>query len=317
MSWPPEVLRGATRVGLGLAALGRPAYITAGRDDELGTDRSPESMRRRTESVLDAAYSAGVRYIDIARSYGLAESFLSGWLRRRNLAPADIAVGSKWGYTYVGGWRLNADRHEVQDLSVEAFERQLSESRELLGTNLMLYQVHSATLQNGVLSSPAVLSALRRVREDGLSVGVTVTGPNQGSTVDAAVEAGIFDAVQATWNLLEQSSGPALARAHDAGMTVIVKEALANGRLTSAGDQPALVSMAQRHGVAPDALAMSAALAQPWAGIVLSGAVTVDTLLSNLGASPSLWDEDLAGLAAGLVEPAELYWAERSRRSWT
>jgi len=104
------VLRGATRIGLGLAALGRPAYITAGRDDELGTDRSPESMRRRTESVLDAAYSAGVRYIDVARSYGLAESFLSGWLGRRRLAPADIAVGSKWGYTYVGEWRVPADR---------------------------------------------------------------------------------------------------------------------------------------------------------------------------------------------------------------
>ena len=97
MSWPPEVLRGATRVGLGLAALGRPAYITAGRDDELGTDRSPESMRRRTESVLDAAYSAGVRYIDVARSYGLAESFLSGWLGRRRLGPADIAVGPNGG----------------------------------------------------------------------------------------------------------------------------------------------------------------------------------------------------------------------------
>ena len=39
--------------------------------------------------------------------------------------------------------------------------------------------------------------------------------------------------MQATWNLLEPSAGPALAEARAAGMGVIIKEALANGRLTS------------------------------------------------------------------------------------
>lgn len=316
MTWPPRVLHGATKVGLGLAALGRPAYITAGRDTQLGGERSQAEMRRRTETVLDAAYGAGVRYFDVARSYGLAESFLSGWLARRQLGPAQVAVGSKWGYTYVGDWRLHAERHEVQDLSVDAFERQFRESRGLLGSNLVLYQVHSATLQNGVLSSPPVLDALRRVRDGGLAIGLTVTGPNQGSTVDAAVELGMFDTVQATWNLLEPSCAPALVRAHEAGLTVIVKEALANGRLTAAGDQPAFVDIANRHGVTPDALAISAALAQPWAGIVLSGAVSVASLSSNLEADPSLWTPAVAEPAASLVEPAAEYWAERSRREW-
>jgi aryl-alcohol dehydrogenase-like predicted oxidoreductase len=48
----------------------------------------------------------------------------------------------------------------------------------------------------------------------------------------------LFDAVQATWNLLEPSAGPALAEAHAAGLGVIVKEALANGRLTDRNDDP-------------------------------------------------------------------------------
>src|SRR4051812_37304685 len=99
--WPPEALRGAPRIGLGLAALGRPAYITTRRDSELGADRSPETLRRRAHAVLDAAYEAGVRYFDVARSYGRAESFLADWLSTRGLGPADVAVGSKWGYTYV------------------------------------------------------------------------------------------------------------------------------------------------------------------------------------------------------------------------
>jgi aryl-alcohol dehydrogenase-like predicted oxidoreductase len=317
VTWPPEALRGAPRIGLGLAALGRPAYITSGRDTDLGSDRGLDSMRRRCEAVLDAAYEAGVRYVDVARSYGFAESFLAGWLARRRLSPTDIAVGSKWGYTYVGGWRLHAERHEVQDLSASAFARQLEESRALLGTHLSLYQVHSATRQNGVLSSPEVLDALRRAREGGLSVGVTVTGPDQTSAIDDAIELGLFDAVQATWNLLEPSSGVALARAHAAGLTVIIKEAVANGRLTSSGDQPALLAAAADRGLTADALAISAALAQPWAGVVLSGAVSVDMLHQNLAATSAGWTDDLAQLADRLAQDPNVYWTERSQRSWT
>ena len=41
-----------------------------------------------------------MRCFDAARSYGRAEQFLSGWLRSRDLAPEDVTVGSKWGYTY-------------------------------------------------------------------------------------------------------------------------------------------------------------------------------------------------------------------------
>lgn len=316
MTWPPAMLQDAPRIGLGLAALGRPAYITSDRASELGNDRSPESMRHRTEAMLDAAYQAGVRYIDAARSYGRAESFLAGWLAARKLSPDDITVGSKWGYTYVGDWRMDADRQETQDLSLDALNRQLAESLGILGSSLALYQIHSANPDNAVLSSPDVLDALRRLRERPMAIGLTVTGPEQAQVIDAAIELDLFDTVQATWNLLEPSSGDALARAHEAGLTVIVKEAVANGRLTNAGDQPALMKAAAARGLTADTLAISAALAQPWADIVLSGAVTVETLHSNLAASDATWDSDLAGLGGGLAEPAPVYWRERSQRAW-
>ena len=96
-----------SRIGLGLAALGRPAYITSGREEDL-PDRSVAGMRTRTFSMLDAAYAAGIRYVDAARSYGRAEEFLAGWLAERG--HADVIVGSKWGYRYTGGWRLDAPR---------------------------------------------------------------------------------------------------------------------------------------------------------------------------------------------------------------
>jgi aryl-alcohol dehydrogenase-like predicted oxidoreductase len=123
--------------------------------------------------------------------------------------------------------------------------------------------------------------------------------------------------VQATWNLHERSAGPALAAAHEAGLGVIVKEALANGRLTARGaGSGALADAARERATTPDALALAAVLAQPWADVVLSGAATVDTLRSNLGALDVAWDADLDERLATLVEPAEEYWERRSELAW-
>jgi len=87
----------AAPVGLGLAALGRPAYINLGRDHDLGQDRGRAELEGRAHGVLDAAWVAGVRYFDVARSYGLAEAFLSSWLE-----GLERAGDSKWGYAYTG-----------------------------------------------------------------------------------------------------------------------------------------------------------------------------------------------------------------------
>src|SRR5437763_616640 len=101
------------RIAVGLAALGRPAYINLGREGALPADRSVAAMKAATYAVLDDAYAAGVRWIDVARSYGRSEEFLAGWLADR--APDDVTVSSKWGYRYVGEWRLDAEVHEVKE----------------------------------------------------------------------------------------------------------------------------------------------------------------------------------------------------------
>jgi aryl-alcohol dehydrogenase-like predicted oxidoreductase len=211
-----------SRIGLGLAAVGRPAYITLGRAAHLGTDRSVEAMRTRSHALLDAAHAAGVRYVDAARSYGRAEEFLGAWLSARGLIPGAVTVGSKWGYRYTGEWRLDAKVQEVKDLSIDNLRRQFAESRAQLGDHLRLYQVHSATLESSVLEDDAVLTELRRVKEMGLAIGVTVTGPRQSETIERALSLGVFDTVEVTWNLLERSSTQALDRAHAAGVGVII-----------------------------------------------------------------------------------------------
>ena len=305
-----------TPIGLGLAALGRPGYINLGHAADLGGHTDVASMERSAHTVLDAAYARGVRYFDAARSYGRAEAFLGSWLEQRGLGPDDVTVGSKWGYTYTADWRVDAKVHEVKDLSAATLRRQLDESQELLGNHLRLYQIHSATVESGVLDDPEVLFELGKLQASGMAIGFTATGPRQSETIERALEVGAFDAVQATWNLLERSAGPALAAAHAEGLGVIVKEALANGRLTAKGDVPELAAAARATGRTEDALALAAVLAQPWVDVVLSGAATVDQLESNLVALALDLGPDVRGRLDAIGEDPETYWEERSELAW-
>lgn len=321
------ILKGYLSLGLGLAALGRPGYINLGHDQDLGDDKSVEAIQAHAFAVLDVAWEAGLRYFDIARSYGRGEAFLGAWLQRRAIPPAEVTVGSKWGYTYTAGWRVQADQHEVKDHSLAVLNRQIAESRGHLGDYLNLYQVHSATLDSGVLDNDAVLDRLADLKGGDLHIGLTLSGPDQAQTLYKAMEIDrhgrLFDAVQATWNLLEPSCGPALTAAHQAGMAVIVKEALSNGRLTPRNQEPGfqdqralLTGIARDLGVSIDAVALAAALAQPWASMVLSGAARGQHLQSNLRALDiQLQEKDWEKLAR-LAESPQAYWARRANLPW-
>ena len=181
--------RATAEIGLGLAALGRPGYINLGhrRDVE---DFAVERMKRAAHDVLDAAYDEGVRAFDAARSYGRAEAFLAAWLDLRGLAPGDVQVSSKWGYTYTAGWRVDAEEHEVKDLTAAQLRRQWRETSALLGDHVRLYQIHSATIESGVLEDREVHAELAALRESGVRVGLTVTGPRQAATIERAVATG-------------------------------------------------------------------------------------------------------------------------------
>ncbi|WP_448620248.1 aldo/keto reductase [Geodermatophilus sp. URMC 65] len=304
-------------LGLGLAAVGRPGYITPGRDRDLPADRTPAALRARTHLLLDTAASLGIDHVDAARSYGRAEEFLASWLQGREQVPF---VASKWGYRYTADWRTDADRHEVKEHTAAAFERQYRESTELLGPRLRLYQVHSLTGESPLWDDEPLQRRMAEVRDAGTEIGFSTSGPQQAAVVRRGLELTVdgrplFSSVQSTWNLLETSAAGALAEAHAAGLRVVVKEGVANGRLTDRGlpADSALAAAAREHGVGVDALALGAALAQPWCGVVLSGAVTVAQLTSNADATR------VAGLdVGGLVEPQEPedYWGTRSRLPW-
>ncbi|WP_031103993.1 aldo/keto reductase [Streptomyces sp. NRRL S-146] len=307
-------------IGLGLAAVGRPGYINLGRDEDLGEDRSVETLRARTHELLDAAYAQGVRYFDAARSYGRSEEFLADWLKARP-GLDDIVVGSKWGYTYTADWSTDAEKHEVKDHTLAAYERQRAESDALLGDRLDLYQIHSVTPNSPALTDKELHAKLAEAAAQGLTVGFSTSGPAQADAIRAALAVTVegeplFRTVQSTYNALETSAAPALAEAHDAGLTVIVKEGMANGRLAGPHAPDAVKEIAEATGLGCDAVALAVILRQPWAGVVLSGAATTSQLASNLHAAVVDLDDDQLSRLATLAEEPPAYWERRAQLPW-
>ena len=320
-----------TPMGLGLAALGRPGYINLGHGDDLNYNHDVTAMEAQAHRVLDSAWDAGIRYFDAARSYGKAEDFLHSWIAKRGITEKECTISSKWGYTYAAEWQVNlpkGQKHEIKEHSLPVLQRQILESRALLGGHLDLYQIHSTTLDSGVLANEAVLLELARLRDTGLSIGFSVSGTQQADTIRRALEIEfdgvlLFSAVQATWNLLEQSVTSALREAHEAGIGVIVKEGLANGRLTSRNDSPEfqqkmalLQAQAETQNITVDSMALAAVINQPFVDVVLSGAACVEHLKSNLQALKIKWNDSLAEMLDALVEPADSYWHIRSQLAW-
>jgi aryl-alcohol dehydrogenase-like predicted oxidoreductase len=315
-------------IGIGLAALGRPGYINLGHHEDVADFRSQSALEQRAHQVLDTAFESGILYYDAARSYGMSEMFLANWLISRGVMPGKINVGSKWGYTYTADWQIDTDVHEVKEHSVANLEKQWQESSLHLKKYLGLYQIHSATIESGVLQNEKVLHRLAELKADGTAIGLTVSGAQQPEVINTAVETEVsgqrlFDCVQATWNLLEKSATSALRNAHDAGLGVIIKEGLANGRLTYRNTESefdekltVLVDEAVRLNTTIDALALAAVLQQPFADVVLSGAASPEQLLSNLEALNVHWDEQVEQATSSLVENPDEYWGTRSSLAW-
>ena len=311
-----------------MAALGRPGYINIGHAQDFHGNYDPEAMEKHAHSVLDFAWERGIRYFDAARSYGKAEKFLGSWLGNKKIDPKDVTVASKWGYTYTADWEINVDKHEVKDHSIERLLTQSQESKSILGNHLDIYYIHSATQETRVLENKEVLEQLFKLSHQGIAIGLTVSGKDQAETITQALEVQfsgvpLFKCIQATWNILEQSIANVLQKAHDQEVGIVIKEALANGRLTDRNYDPKfavkrkiLENEAARLKTSIDALSIAAVLAQPWADIVLSGATTIDQLQSNLKALEVQLDERALATLLSFEESPYDYWTYRSAMQW-
>jgi aryl-alcohol dehydrogenase-like predicted oxidoreductase len=313
------------KIGLGTAAIGRPLYINVnqGNAEDVFT---LESFKKKGIAMLNYAYNLGIRYFDTAPGYGLAEQLLIDWVTKKN--DPSIIVATKWGYTYVANFDPNAKIHEVKEHSLKKLNEQWNISKHLL-PYIKYYQIHSATLESGVLTNKVVLERLFQLKEEyNLKVGLTTTGSNQSDVLKKGMDIHfqgkpLFEVFQCTYNILDQSIYQLGRQIIKDGKQLVIKEALANGRLFPNNAYPVykdlykeLMDISTKYEVGIDAIALNFCLAQLKGAIVLSGANKPEYLQQNLKAKNlKLSIQEIDTLAKYKRTP-EFYWEERKQLGW-
>jgi aryl-alcohol dehydrogenase-like predicted oxidoreductase len=312
------------KIGFGTAAIGRPQYINI--RQEVVEDVSIEAFREQGIKVLDEAYERGVRYYDTAPNYGLAEQLLIDWVTDKE--DPNIEVATKWGYTYEANFDANATLHETKEHSLNRLKKQWIQSIKLL-PYLSTYQIHSATLDSGVLDNESILSYLVQLKDQHqIRIGITTSGANQAEVLLKALDVEIngallFDVFQVTYNVFDQSIGPVAERITNQNGRLVIKEAMANGRIFLNDQYPDYTSMysvlehlAAKYEVGVDAIALRFCIDSIPLFKVLSGAATEQHLIDNLKAERfKLSLDDVEQIKRLTVDPAS-YWTERKKLKW-
>lgn len=318
------MLNTKTTLGLGTAAIGRPQYINI-------RDNQPEPFDRQKfyasgMDILEKAYQAGIRYFDTAPGYGMAEQIMLDWIKTKN--DRDLEVATKWGYTYTAGFDADAEVHEVKEHSLNKLNEQWQQSRLLL-PQMSTYQIHSATFESGILENDQVLRRLHDIKKQhGLIIGMTSTGDNQVEVLKKAIDLEVegevlFEAFQLTFNVFDQSTLGICREMASRGGRVIVKEAMANGRVFPNERYPhygqtyqKITELAEKYEVGVDAIALRFCIDSFPLYSVLSGAATFNQLSENLKALDfQLSASELEQLKALAIKP-QRYWQERKQLEW-
>lgn len=312
-----------TKIGLGTAAIGRPQYINIKQEAQKPFNLA--EFKQQGLAMLDYAYNSGIRYFDTAPGYGLAEQLLIEWLGTKS--DPTIMVATKWGYTYVANFDPNAKVHEVKAHTLEKLNEQWKASKQLLPF-LKYYQIHSATLDTGVLENQAILERLFALKKNNIKVGLTATGGNQTEILKKALDihyAGepLFEVFQCTYNILDQSILSLGKRIIKEGKQLVLKEVLANGRLFPNLNYPnyktlyqRLNDLSKRHNVGVDAILMRYCMETLDGAIILSGANKAAHLEQNLKATNFQLNKEETEELAQFKIPPTTYWEERKKLAW-
>ncbi|MCB0463715.1 MAG: aldo/keto reductase [Flavobacteriaceae bacterium] len=312
-------------IGLGTAAIGRPQYINI-KQEETTAPFSLPKFKEKGLQILENAYQSGIKHFDTSPGYGIAEDLMIEWLKGKN--DSSIEVSTKWGYTYTANFDSNADTHEVKEHSLEKLNEQWEISKQLL-PYLKVYQIHSATFDSGVLQNETVIQRLHQIRkEHNLIIGLSTTGSNQVEVLNEALKITfegekLFQSVQCTFNILDQGILKVKEQLENLKGPIIIKEALANGRLIPNDSYfkykklyEFLNQLAQKYNVNADAIALRYCIDSFKKAIVLSGPTNNRHLQSNLKATElTLTNSELEQLNAFGIE-SETYWTERKQLQW-
>ena len=189
-----------SRLGMGLAEIGR---LTMQEVADV-------------EHLVNSALDSGINFLDTAACYGISEELIGRTVsHRRN----EYSLATKCGHitgSYTGeAW------------TAKTIEDSIDRSLELMNTDYLdLVQLHSCSID--ILKKGEVIEALVRARDSGKTRFIGYSGDNEDAVY--AINTGVFDTLQTSFNLVEQHARSKLFEIAAANnMGVIAKRPIANG----------------------------------------------------------------------------------------
>ena len=256
------------RLGFGLAEIER--------QEKHGGDVSGSNR------VLGAALDGGITFLDTAACYASTEELIGKTVAHRR---DEYVLGTKCGHV-VGD---AAGEPWSAAIIEESIDRSL---RRMRTDHLDIVHPHSPDLET--LERGEIVEALVRARDAGKTRFLGFSGDNE--SAQWAVESGVFDTLQTTFNLVDQRAREGLfAEARAGDMGIIIKRPLANGMW---GKDRALYAYAEQYiervremaragsvpGAPNDPIALSLGfvLAHPEVNMALVGTNDLSQLRSNI-----------------------------------
>lgn len=199
-------------IGFGAFKIGRNEQTKYGAEYALPDD---EDVSRLLNGLLDR----GVNYIDTAPAYGLSEERIGMAIATRR---GEYVLSTKVGETFENGV-------STYDFSSGAIERSIERSLLRLQTDkLDVVLIHCNADDLAIQRETDAIRTLQRLREQHIIGQIGLSA----KTVEGA-QAGLTwaDVLMVEYHLADRSQEEVIAAAHSAGIGVIVKKALASGKL--------------------------------------------------------------------------------------
>lgn len=190
-----------SRLGVGLA--------------EIGFDLTFEDLTRAGR-VLNMALDEGITFLDTAACYGISEELIGHTIAHRR---EEFVLATKAGHVVAG--------YEGEEWTAKTVSDSIDRSLVRMKTDYIdLVQLHTCDVD--VLERGEVIEALLEAQRAGKVRFIGYSGDNE--PAEWAVQSGIFDTLQTSFNLVDQRArkrlfGPAKAQ----NMGIIVKRPIANG----------------------------------------------------------------------------------------
>jgi len=189
-----------SRLGIGLAEIG-----------DLALDEAKQAAK-----VLNLALDNGITFLDTSSCYGNSEELIGQAVAHRR---DEFVLATKAGHV-TGGYE--GEEWTAQTI-LDSIDRSLVRMRT---DHLDLVQLHTCSVE--VLERGEVIEALRQAQQAGKTRFIGYSGDNEAARW--AVESGLFDTLQTSFNLVDQGArhnlfGPAKAQK----MGIIGKRPIANG----------------------------------------------------------------------------------------